>query len=364
MSMDFDEEDLAAAQTLASFPALDPDQVLAELQDPAVDAAFADAVAAVESMGGRRKSRGGVKRSATAAFEASPPTPIVAPPPSSEAPPAKRERAGPTILDGVKEKLNTVRSAVVPATTAIAIGTALNRPTVYGNLARLVAEVIKTGTNTTIQSTWGDWGQAILDIAKSVGVVGELLAAQTAQGPVVPVSIATAILMYRAQKSGKTLAKLIQDDAAAVQSGARGLAKAQVDAFQTAIKEEGFRANVSTLKEIAAKARRSAPSGEGAAAMTAAITSLGAPAVGSTGVVPGFAPPGPPGQPIAALAAAPPGAIADATAARAAAGALLTLATVASPSDIGGRRARRRRKTKRRVPKRKRTTRKLLTFVY
>jgi hypothetical protein len=363
--MDLDPEDIAAAQTLASFPALDPDEVLAELQDPAVDAAFADAVAAVEAMsGGRlRKTRGGVKRPASAiSAEVPPPTPIAAPP-SSEAPPAKKERVA-TVLDGVKKKLETARSAVVPATAALAIGTALNRPTVYGNLARLVAEVIKTGTNTTIQSTWGDWGQAILDIAKSVGVVGELLAAQTAQGPVVPVSIATAILMYRAQTSGKTLAKLIQDDAAAVRSGASSLAKAQVEAFQRAVKDEGFRSNVSTLKDIAAKARRTTPSGEGAAAMTAAITSLGAPAVGSTGVVPGLAPPGPPGQPIAALAAAPTSAIVDATAARAAAGALLTLATVAGPSDVGGRRARRRRKTKRRVPKRKRTTRKLLTFVY
>jgi hypothetical protein len=78
--------------------------------------------------------------------------------------------------------------------------------------------------------------------------------------------------MYRAQTSGKTLAKLIQDDAAAVRSGASSLAKAQVEAFQRAVKEEGFRSNVSTLKDIAAKARRSAPSGEGAAAMTAAIT--------------------------------------------------------------------------------------------
>jgi hypothetical protein len=361
--MDLDPEDIAAAQTLASFPALDPDEVLAELQDPAVDAAFADAVAAVDAMsGGRlRKTRGGVKRPASAISAEVPPPTTVVPPPSSEAPPAKKERIA-TVLDGVKKKLETARSAVVPATAALAIGTALNRPTVYGNLARLVAEVIKTGTNTTIQSTWGDWGQAILDIAKSVGVVGELLAAQTAQGPVVPVSIATAILMYRAQTSGKTLAKLIQDDAAAVRSGASSLAKAQVEAFQRAVKEEGFRSNVSTLKDIAAKARRSAPSGEGAAAMTAAITSLGAPAVGSTGVVPSRSP-GAPGQPIAALAAAPASEIAEATAARAAAGALLTLSTVAGTPDIGGRR-RRRRKTKRRVPKRKRATRKLLTFVY
>lgn len=399
MSMPTDADDVGAAATLMSLQALDPDDVLAQLQDPTVDSAFADAVSgASEGMrGGRKKGgrAGGVKRKAEGeAGEAEGSSEAPAPSsasaaataanaaasnasaeaPSGSAPPAKRSRVA-TLVDGLKAKVAQVRPYATTGLTVAAVGTALNRPTVYGNLARLVAEIIKTGTNQTITSTWQDWGQTILDIGRSIGVVGELLDQQSRQGPVVPVSIATAIMAYRAQKAGKTLGQLIRDDAEAVGAGVRSLAKSQLDAFNAAVRAEGLRSNVATLKLIAQRARQSQPTGEGAAALTAAVTSLGAPAVGSTGLVQNRAT-GPFSAAIAPLTSADPAAVADAAAARAAAGALLALADSATPApaadagddELGGRRRRKTRKgrkPRRRVTlRRKRATRKAPKFVY
>jgi hypothetical protein len=365
MSMDLDPEGIEAAQTLASFPALDPDAVLAELQAPAAQAAFADAVAAAtDATRGARRRRGGgpPKRKASEMAPESPSAPAgpAVPPPAPEEPAAKRSKVG-TLVDGVRTAMGTVRSVGGPAAAVVGVATVLNRPTVYGNLARVVAEIIKTGANSAITSTWGDWGTAILDVAKSIGVVGELIAAQTAQGPVVPVSIATAIMAIRAQKAGKTIGQLIQSDASEVQSAIGRITKAQVDGFKAAVSAEGRSMNIATLKDIAARTRSSKPEGPGAADLSAAFQSLGAPAMGSTGLAPGRAVPAP-GTALQDLASAPASAVADASEARAAAAGLMALTTLSTAPPEGGRR--RRRRTKRKVPKRRRATRKLLTFVY
>lgn len=282
-------------------------------------------------------------------------------PSTSEEPSAKRSKMG-TLVDGVRTAMDSVRSVGGPAAAVVGVATVLNRPTVYGNLARVVAEIIKTGANSAITSTWGDWGTAILDVAKSIGVVGELIAAQTAQGPVVPVSIATAIMAIRAQKAGKTIGQLIQSDASEVQSAIGRITKAQVDGFKAAVSAEGRSMNIATLKDIAARTRSSKPEGPGAADLSAAFQSLGAPAMGSTGLAPGRAVPAP-GTALQELASAPASAVADASEARAAAAGLMALTTLSTAAPEGGRR-RRRRRTKRKVPKRRRATRKLLTFVY
>ena len=398
MSMDADAAEVAAAETLMSLRSLDPDALLAELQDDTVGSAFADALGgALEGMRDERPRRGGVgvKRkaedgaegsseasappSASAAAAVAASNASAASPESGQA--AKRTKFT-TVVDSVKAKIAQVRPYAVTGLTTAAAAAALNRPTVYGNLARLVAEIIKSTANAGITSTWGDWAQAIIDIGHSIGVVGDLAYQQSVQGPVVPLSIATAIMAYRAQKARKSLKDLIEADAAAVAGGLRSLVQSQVDAFNAVVRAEGLRSNVATLKLIAQRARQNAPLGQGAADLTAIVTSIGAPAVRSSGPVQNLVT-GPLSAPIDALASADPAAVADARAARAAAGALLALADGVAPAApasagpaasavdddrLGGRRRRKTRKgrkpRRRATLRRKRATRKAPRFIY
>lgn len=338
-----DEEITAAASTLAGLTLLNPDAVKREIADDAdAMSAYKDAVAAVEgeSLGSaRRRRRGGAPKRKLDEVE---PQPTAAPEAPPTAPLPKRSK-----IEAVGDAVRAVSQYAQPAAAVVAVGTVLNRPTVYGNLARLAAEVIKTGTNTAITSTWGDWGTALLDIARSIGVVGELAAAQTAQGPVIPVSIATAIMAMRAQKAGISIGELVRRDAAAIQSSVSGAVTSQITAFRQAARSAPSEANIRTLKDIARQIKTDV---EARAAETRAAEASRASAA--------TAPIRPAGDPIRVLANAPD---AEVKAQREAISAALALASL-SGEDVGGRR--RRRRTKRKVPKRRRATRKLLTFVY
>lgn len=343
-----DEEMTAAASTLAGLTLLNPDAVKREIaDDPDAMSAYKDAVAAVEggeTLGAaRRRRRGGAPKRKLDEIEPQPTAAPAAPPAAPPtAPLPKRSK-----VEAVGDAVRAVSQYAQPAAAVVAVGTVLNRPTVYGNLARLAAEVIKTGTNTAITSTWGDWGTALLDIARSIGVVGELAAAQTAQGPVIPVSIATAIMAMRAQKAGISIGELVRRDAAAIQSSVSGAVTGQITAFRQAARSAPSEANIRTLKDIARQIKTDV---EARAAETrAAEASRASAATASIR---------PAGDPIRVLADAPD---VEVKAQREAISAALALASL-SGEDVGGRR--RRRRTKRKVPKRRRATRKLLTFVY
>jgi hypothetical protein len=347
-----DEEITTAASTLAGLKLLNPDAVKREIaDDPDAMSAYTDAVAAVggESLGAARRRRrgGGPEPPGKKQKTSSGPSPASA---TSAAPPVAPSEPELPRKGRIASAVEAVSSAAPMARTVgavVAVGTVLNRPTVYGNLARLAAEVIKTGTNTAITSTWGDWGTALLDIARSIGVVGELAAAQTAQGPVIPVSIATAIMAMRAQKAGISIGELVRRDAAAIQSSVSGAVTGQITAFRQAARSAPSEANIRTLKDIARQIKTDV---EARAAETrAAEASRASAATASIR---------PAGDPIRVLADAPD---AEVKAQREAISAALALASL-SEEDVGGRR--RRRRTKRKVPKRRRATRKLLTFVY
>jgi hypothetical protein len=263
--------------------------------------------------------------------------------------------------------------------------TALNKPTFYGNLVRLAGSVLRTGVNTAVTSTWGDWGQFIVDVAGELRLLATTVADQTVQGPVVPFAIATMYIAYLGTRENKTITQVIKERGLAVLDAAKNIVTTQTNNFKAAYLAEGARANAATLAAIAKQVKSNAPSGAGAAVITAEVRSVGAPAVGSPGgVTPGFYRPAPI-QAIDKLAAAdvdtilrkqeerkvaaallalgdavePPAPAASAASASAAAAA----ASAAPASDVPLGSARRRRATKKRGPRR-RVTRRMPRFAY
>jgi hypothetical protein len=385
---------IQAARTLAS---LSTDPRALELAEE-----FEDAMDAVEPTGGQRKRKGGAgdkgKKAASVAAAVEKIAEVALTPNDvktqladavkKEGETGKQEVVKvvaanqKTIAQMIGAKVEALKRVALPVSAVVGAATVLNRPTVYGNIARVAAEVFRSALNTSVQSTWGQWGEAFLDMGRAGGVIAGTLAEQTAQGPVVPFALATMYVAWDANRQGKTMTQLLLEYGSAVKTSATRLTKGQVDAFQAALKGETAATSARVLKEIAGRIDR--PAGEGAQQLSAAFASLGAPAMGSTGMVPGRAAPSP-ASALGSLASASPDVIADNTEARKAAAALLSLADLpksdivespapganaaAAPAAVmedeappGGRR--RRRKTRRRVPKRKRITRKMPIFVY
>jgi hypothetical protein len=377
---------IQAAQTLAS---LSTDPRALELAEE-----FEDAMDAVEPTGGQRKRKGGAgdkgKKAASvaAAVEKIPEVALtpndvktqLADAVKKEGETGKQEVVKvvaanqKTIAQMIGAKVEALKGVALPVSAVAGAVTVLNRPTFYGNIARVAAEVFRGALNTSVQSTWGQWGEAFLDIGRAGGVVAGTLAEQTAQGPVVPFALATMYVAWDANRQGKTMTQLLLEYGSAVKTTATRLTKGQVDAFQAALKGESAATSARVLKEIAGRIKR--PTGPGADDLAAAFASQGTPAIGSTGMVPGRAAPSP-ASALGSLASASPDVIADNTEARKAAAALLSLADLpksdivesAAPGanaapDAPMNAGRRRRRTKRRVPKRKRVTRKMPIFVY
>jgi hypothetical protein len=236
-----------------------------DAMDPAVDTAMEDLVGMLEgaSMGGRR--RGG----------------------------AKVLDALGGLFSGLKGKAGEAGSGLDAAAATVvnnlgtigAVGTTvtvLNHPTVVGNLAQVFAEVLKQGTNATITSTWGAWGAALGQLRDAATTVVATIGAQTVQGPVVPVAMAVLVTMIRANKSGRSFAQVLKDDASALTSAASRAVTGQMQAATNAYGKEAAAIGIRQLKEVAGRIDR--PMGPGAAAMSSAAAT-GAPAMGSTGVV-------------------------------------------------------------------------------
>jgi hypothetical protein len=242
--------------------------------------AMADAIVAAEEtmkgeVGGKRKTRGGAE-TADALKEVV--RDIIG--------------RGPVAIGAVDKALGAVIRAT-PTTlklgTAVSgVAVALNHPTLFGNLAQLSAQVLKTATDTTIKATWGDWGEAILGVGKAIGVIGTTIASQTVQGPVVPVAIATAIMVWRAGQAGKTVGQIIKDDAEMVAQTVATTALGQVSAFQKGVVEGNMGNLTSQLKELANIAKKAAANakagvgGPGVVPLSMSARRTGAPAAQST----------------------------------------------------------------------------------
>ena len=89
--------------------------------------------------------------------------------------------------------------------------------------------------------------------------------------------------MLRGKNSGRSFAQVLKDDASALTSVASRAVTGQIQAATDAYGKEAAAKGIRQLKEIAGRIDR--PTGPGAAAMSAAVSS-GAPAIGSMGVVP------------------------------------------------------------------------------
>jgi hypothetical protein len=377
-------EEEAAARTLASLK-----------NDLEVQAAFEDGESAAEgrSGGGKKKRRGGAKggraiAEAVAEGEGKPKseknkpedevkTELKAAAASGETPAvAKVVAANPGTIRRIVEAALRARAAVRPAMLVAGAATLANQPTLFGNIARVAAASVRTGLDTTITSTWAQWGQTGSDILGAVKDVGVAIFDQSVQGPVVPFTIAMMLQAYRASSRGMGILELTKSDAATAAEIVRKGIAGQKAAFDLAYAEEAKKKPIADLREATNIMRgRPMTRGPGALDTSMAARSSAAPAVGSTGVVPGFLPPGPPGAPIMGLAAVPPSAIEAAAAERQdrrerveGAEALMGLrASSAAPAPMEDEvptGARRRRRTKRRAPKRKRVTRKMPIFVY
>lgn len=149
----------------------------------------------------------------------------------------------------------------------------IGRFSTIGAVAGLAATVMIPGAAKYIPSpTWGQLGASVASFFKTVLVdVPVAVGSAAVQNPVIALALATALMKVRATRQGISVSQLMQNDAAAIAGAVQGHLAARYGP-------------PATLREIAQRVQR--PAGEGAAAMSAAATSSGAPAIGSTGVVP------------------------------------------------------------------------------
>lgn len=322
--------------------------------DPGVDVALEDAIdVALGSVGGRRmRGRGRTSDEIKKAAET-----------MKNAGAAAWEAIDNAVAAGIR---TMPVAAGVGATVAV-----LNRPTLFGNLAQIAANVSSGVVNTSVTATWREWFTALGQTGAALGTVAKTFLDQSIQGPVVPFAVATAIMLRRQQQrkaAGQdiTLAKLIAEDVNRAKDAVTGVAGRQIEDFKKAVEEEGMKKNIATLKEIAGRIER--PTGEGAEKLKE-LSATGAPAVqsglpGSEGAVVPAAPGKvaalpekakgladvPVGQPVM-----PPG------------GPRVPLEEAKEPgmdqSGISGGR-RKRRVTKKRLSKKRRATRRMPKFVY
>lgn len=182
------------------------------------------------------------------------------------------------VVTALDRALGNVISIGIPTVAFVGTSVAvLNHPTILGNLSQLVALALTKGTETSITSTWGQWGQAVAAVGTALKTLGGSIVVQSLQGPVIPVAIAIAILIWRAKKSGTTLTDVLKGDATFVSSKVAGVIASQIQAFNDA-KESGDKEEViRQLRELASRAK--VPTfGDGALVTTVLATQGGAPA--------------------------------------------------------------------------------------
>jgi len=272
MSMDVDADTLAAANTLVDFS-----KEAREIAPDADPETISDVLSALPGKTGgarRKRVKGGAFESTKAALR------------ESWATLTGGVGTLPGVADATAAFLIKNLASLTAAGGTIAV---LNHPTVFGNLAQLAAAITTQATNATITSTWGDWLAALRAAGDAGARLATLLASQTLQGPVVPFAVATALMTWRASKSGKTISALIAEDAGAAGSGLARLLTSQIQAFTDAYEREGRRLGPDQLRQLAAAIQP--PTGEGAAAMSADARRPGVPAARPTeagiGQVPG-----------------------------------------------------------------------------
>jgi hypothetical protein len=211
---------------------------------------------------------------------------------------------------------------------------ALNHPTLFGNIAQLAAQLFGDTLDSSVTSTWGDWFGALKDILSAGVSTAGTLASQTLQGPVVPFAIASAVMIYRAKKSGKTLSQLLADDARGVYSGLSRAATAQIQAAMDAYQKE---AGVMAREQLRERGRAATSSvgGPGASSMRVAVGNVIPLAVrpGAEGAVPASAVKADVGAPIRRLAPSYPYSSSSSSSSSAAAAAA---AAAAEPQDKKG----------------------------
>jgi hypothetical protein len=314
-----------------------------DAMDPAVDTAMEDLVGMLQgtSIGGRRRLRGGG--------------------PTAEAIghlfsglKAKAASVGGTLDAAVATLVNNLGTVgAVGGTVAV-----LNHPSVIGNMAQLFAEVLKQGSPAVITSTWSQWSAALGQLASAASTVVETAGAQTAQGPVVPVAIAVLVTMIRGNKSGRSFADVLKDDASALASGAAYVVTGQIQAATEAYGKEAAAKGIRQLKELAGRVER--PRGPGVVALDTGVPAArGGPAgIGLVAASPGAVSRIPAAARNVANAASAPGP--DYSAAVTLAG----LADRVQGEDDMKEGGRRRRKTKKRASKKRRATRRQPVFVY
>lgn len=275
---------------LAGTSAADNKVVIDALVDGWVAAEESSQTGAARRGGGREEDRRrreeNERRLRRAAGEGDAPAP--APAPAAAAAPAKTvqeaiaadarriiqdAQGAATGVDGAAGRLVLAMPLVLGVGGGGAL--ALNHPTMFGNLVSIIANILASGTDIAIRSTWGDWGNAVLSVGQGIGILGKAVATQTAQGPVVPFAIASAVVAWAASKrKDKSAAGILGDMARFVSETLPGLVPASNPAI--------------TLKELAEIARTNRPDGEGARALIDQVRTelLGEPAIES-GRVPG-----------------------------------------------------------------------------
>lgn len=239
-----------------------------------VIAALTDGWSVAESQTGAKR-RGGMPPK-KAVKEDPPPelVPIAAAPPPSIPRAARRavantaEFAGQVGRAGVGAAANAILAAPLILAAGGGGALALNNPTMFGNIVDIVANVLAAGSETAIRSTWGDWGQAVLQVGNAVGVLGRSAVAQSIQGPVVPFTIAAAALAYASGGSTSNVVNMLGRMSLFVKNT---LPKVLPGRPRTD--------DASTLKELAEIAKANGPIGAGADAIAATVRALGAPAV-------------------------------------------------------------------------------------
>lgn len=239
-----------------------------------VIAAFADGWSAAESQSGARR-RGGAPKKVPKEDPPPPPADPAAPAPPPSIPAAARqavantaEFAGQVGRAGAGAAANAILAAPLVLAAGGGGALALNNPTMFGNIAGIVSNILATGSESVILSTWGDWGQAVLEVGNAVGVLGQSAVAQSIRGPIVPFTIAAAALAYASRNRPDGPVGLIGSMLVFVKNKLPKVlpARPRTD-------------DASTLRELAEIAKANGPRGAGADAIAATVRALGAPAV-------------------------------------------------------------------------------------
>lgn len=234
-----------------------------------MEATLEDVAEVIEpSMGGRRKMRGGDTKSAKAVKD---------------------------LVNGIASAGTTTMSTIdtlgakiienAPAILSAAVVTkAVNSPTVFANIVSFTREAITTSIKNNTIASWSEYLEASKKIITELGGLGIDLGKFTVTSPYFAFVVASAVMKYRASQANMSILDLIKSDASTVASSATRGVTGQIQAFNDAWSQEATKKAADTLREIGSKVER--PPGKGAEAISMAAAT-GAPALRSTGVVPG-----------------------------------------------------------------------------